>query len=146
MRVVIDTNVLVSAVMDRNVDQQKKADRLFHMAGESQVELLIPQCAIFEFIYVLESRYEVARDDVRAMVRDLINMPSLRVVDDLNSALWLRTWTEPISEPNDAAVAAVAMATRSAVATFDRKLIRQLRALSVEIWAWPMRSEGDRVD
>lgn len=133
---VIDTNVLVSAVMKRNVDQQKQAARLFRMAAESQVELLVPQCAIFEFIYVLENVYGVPSDEVRTLIGDLTGMPNLSIVDELDPMRWMRIWTETIPKANDAAVATVAMATRSAVATFDRKLIGRLRLLSVERWDW----------
>jgi predicted nucleic acid-binding protein len=137
LRVVIDANVLLSAVTDRDLGQRSRAESLIRLAAESRVELLIPQCCLFEVIYVLETRYRMTRDEVRQLVGDLLSMPRLRLVHELDAPLWLQMWTESIPEPADAAVAVVAMSTRSAVATFDRKLINRLRKLSVDVWLWP---------
>jgi predicted nucleic acid-binding protein len=136
MRVVIDTNVLISATTDRDLDQQSRVQTLFSASVSGEVELLVTQCSIFEFVYVLSSVYEVTDDEIRAILNDLIAIPSLRVLGEFDAATWLHLWPDLVKEANDAAVAAAAIATRSAVATFDRKFSRQLRSLSVALWQW----------
>jgi predicted nucleic acid-binding protein len=143
LRVVIDTNVLVSAVISRDAKQLEQAERLFRLAAESKAELLIPQSCIFEFMDVMEHVYELAGHAILPIVRDLVGVPNLRVVDELPLILWFRTWTHTISDPNDAAVATVALSTHSSVATFDRKLMGRLRSLSVDVWTWADDKSGD---
>lgn len=60
MRVVIDTNVLISATTDRDSDQEARIRGLIRAAATGEVELLVPQCSLFEFVYALSSVYALA--------------------------------------------------------------------------------------
>ena len=136
MRVVIDTNVLISATTDRDLRQQAQIRGLLHAAAAGDVELRVSQCSVFEFVYVLSSVYVLNEQRIQALLRDLLAIPRLEVVDDFHAAQWLLLWSNSINDPNDAAVATAAILTSSAVATFDRKLARRLILLSVELWPW----------
>lgn len=136
MRVVIDTNVLISATTDRDLDQQSRVQSLFLESVFGEVELLVSQCSIFEFVYVLSNVYELSDDEIRAILTDLVAMPGLEVLGDFDVSTWLQLWPDLIKEANDAAVGAAALATKSIVATFDRKFARQLTSLSVALWRW----------
>ena len=69
-------------------------------------------------------------------MHDLLATPHLSVVGGLDTEKWLQLWSHSIKDPNDAAVAAAAIATDSAVATFDRRLARRLTVLSIDVWQW----------
>jgi predicted nucleic acid-binding protein len=138
MRVVIDTNVLISATTDRDPGQAARIRELFRAAAAGEVELLIPQCSLFEFVYVLSSVYSLGAHRIQTLLGDLLAMPALQVLGDFDGATWLRLWSESIRDPNDAAVAVAALATNSSVATFDRKFARRLTLLSVPLWQWEM--------
>lgn len=141
MRVVIDTNVLISATTQRDPEQHRLTLGLMQAAVRREVELLVPQCSLFEFVYVLSSVYSLTDQRIQALVRDLLAFPGLSVIDDFDAVRWLELWSEVIRDPNDAAVAAAAVVTNSAVATFDRKLARRLALLAVMLWEWE-RSPG----
>jgi predicted nucleic acid-binding protein len=136
MRVVIDTNVLISATTDRDLDQQSRVLPLFDASVAGEIELLVSQCSIFEFVYVLSHVYELPDDEIHALLTDLVALPGLEVLGEFDVVTWLQLWPDLVREANDAAVAAAAIATNSAVATFDRKFARQLTSQSVALWRW----------
>lgn len=136
MRVLIDTNVLISATTDRSPNQAVRIRELFRAAAAGDVKLLVPQCSLFEFVYVLSSVYALGEQRIQTLLADLLEIAGLDVIGDFDPTKWLRLWRESIRDPNDAAIAASALATGSAVATFDRKFARRLTLLSVPLWQW----------
>lgn len=134
MRVIIDTNVFLSAVTDRNPGQRERAEALFRAAAGGQAGIVIPQSIVFEIAYVLSSVYKRDAATIRVMLRDLAALPGVELVDELPFASWMELWERHFPDPTDAAVAAVAMDTGSIVATFDRKFARRLVEVRVETW------------
>lgn len=134
MRVIIDTNVFLSAVTDRNPAQRERAEALFRAAAGGEAGIVIPQSIIFEIAYVLSSVYKRDAATIRVMLRDLAALPGVDLVDELPFVSWMELWERHFPDPTDAAVAAVAMDTGSTVATFDRKLARRLEAVRLETW------------
>lgn len=49
-RVVLDTNVLVSFLTDRNAEQQEQASALFEAASSGKTELVLHQIVITELV------------------------------------------------------------------------------------------------
>ena len=127
-RVVLDTNVLVSFLTDRDAEQQAQAAALFEAAAQSEVELVLHQIVVGEMVYVLGNLYQVEAQEIAAMIDDLLASPGVKPVDELSWTLVLELWPGRVSDFADAVLAAVALGGRyDAVATFDRRFVRRLR-------------------
>jgi predicted nucleic acid-binding protein len=135
-RVLVDTNVLISFVSDRNELQQEKANRLFALAAASEVELILHQTIISEFVFVLSNLYGVKAPEVAEMLGELLALPGTVAAYETSWPLVLDLWPGEIPGFADAIVASVALQGRyDAVATFDLKLAHALRSRSVEsVW------------
>lgn len=131
--VIVDTNVLVSYLVDREPDQQRQADRLLRRAADGEIEVVLPQIVTTELVFVLTNLYERPADEVADVLRDLLSLPGVRSIDDLDWQTVLDLWPETIPSFADAALAATAKRSRLAVATFDRALVKKLRREAVEI-------------
>lgn len=131
--VIVDANVFLSFLVDRNEKQRASAKVLLERAGEGKIVAAVPQFVIFEVTYVLQSFYGVPLDKVATIVRDLLAVPGVTSIDDCPWPTVFELWPAKIEGMADAAIIAVALAHRTAsVATFDRKMIRRMRNLGVE--------------
>lgn len=136
-RILVDTNALVSFITDRNADQQAQTFALFERAAGREVELLLHQAVLGEFVYVLLNFYRLDPLEVADLLRDLLDLPGAQVVDGISWMRVLDLWPGKVGDFGDAILAAVALTARvDGVATFDKRFIRQLRTLGVEVgWA-----------
>jgi predicted nucleic acid-binding protein len=126
--VVIDANVIVSFFVDRHEKQRDAAEALLQKAEEGEIAAIIPQFVVFEVTYVLQSQYGFGGRRLAEMIRDVVNFPGVRVIDDCPWKRVLEVWPDPFPSLADAAIAAVAVANRyDAVATFDRKLAKRVQ-------------------
>lgn len=126
-KVLVDTNVVLSFVTDRNHHQQRLAADLFEKAVAGTVELVLHQIALTELVYVLRNLYGRTDSDVAALLRDLLSLPGVTPVDVLAWPRLLDLWPGKIKDFADAALVAVAIEARvDFVATFDRDLRRRL--------------------
>lgn len=132
MRVVLDTNVLVSFLTNRNDSQRVAARRLLLDAGAGEVAAVFPQFAMFEVAYVLKSVYESDDSTIASSLEAILEMPGVLIVDDCPWRRVLEYWPGSIRSLTDAAFVAVASGGRyDALATFDRKLARRLPKFGV---------------
>ena len=130
--VVIDANVLVSFFFDRIPHQRDAADELLQRADAGEIAAIVPQFVIFEMTYVLQSHYGITGSRLVSMIRDVIAFPGVQIIDDCPWKRVLNIWPTPLSALADAAIVAVAIATRyDAVATFDQKLARRLKDFGI---------------
>jgi predicted nucleic-acid-binding protein len=133
-KVVIDTNCLLSFVTDRNPEQQEKISNLFHEAGQLKVGVLCHHHVISEFVFVLSSVYETDRERIHEILSDLIVMPGITTVSEVNMQTVLSLWPAVISDYGDAIIAAYSKNTKgTAVATFDKKFSKAMQRAGVEI-------------
>ena len=133
-KIVLDTNVLISFLTDRNVAQQEKAAAIFSLAAASQTEILCQQEVISEFVYVMNSVYRVSKSEIRNMLVDFGEMPGIEIVSGLDLTLVAKLWPARISDYGDAVIAALCQKTRdSAVATFDQKFSKELTAIGLRV-------------
>lgn len=128
--ILVDTNVLISYLTDRDKDQERKAAALFQAAAAREHTLALHSIAIVEMVYVLTQLYKADPLDVAETVRKLFEMPGVISVSDINWRLVLERWPETIPSLGDAILAAVASEPGyDAVATFDgglrTKLVKQ---------------------
>jgi predicted nucleic-acid-binding protein len=131
-RYVIDTNALISFVTDRNPEQQQKIAPLFEAAAHMKAVIFCHQHVLTEFIYVLDRIYHVPKDEIGRMIKDLIEMPGIVVIQEVDFNAILSWWPDPIPDFGDAIIAAAGKArSRAMVVTFDRKFATKLKALGI---------------
>jgi predicted nucleic acid-binding protein len=131
-RIVVDANVFLSTLVQRNDKQREAAKALLLKAEDGELEVILPQFVIFEIVYVLQSTYRIAGSDLAPMLRDLIALPGVLVIDECPWKRVLEYWPAPLPSLADAAIVAVAATKRyDAIATFDQKLGRRSRDLGV---------------
>jgi predicted nucleic acid-binding protein len=127
-QVLVDTNVLVSFLSERNAVQQQQADQLFAAAESGEAVMILHQVVITELVFVLLNIYGLAAVDVAATVDDLLALPGVSAIDEVAWPMVLDLWPERTSGLADAILVAVAQAGRyQVVATFDLKLRRFLK-------------------
>lgn len=129
----VDANVLVSFFVERNEKQRVASKALLLSAEEGDIVAVLPQFALFEIAYLLDSFYKVPPPRIADAVRATLTYPGVIVTDDCSWSRVLDQWPEPLASIADAAIVAVALANKyDSVATFDQKLIRRMKALGVE--------------
>ena len=125
-QIVVDTNVLVSFLTDRDPRQQEQAAALFRGAAAGAHVLILHQIALSEMVYVLLNLYGVSPVETARILEDLLAAPGIQPVHEISWPLLLDLWPEKIPSFPDAAIAAVARAYDE-VATFDRPLAKRLK-------------------
>jgi predicted nucleic acid-binding protein len=131
-RIVVDANVFLSALVQRNDKQRDAAKALLLKAEDGELEAILPQFVIFEIVYVLQSTYRIPGSEFAPMLRDLIALPGLLVVDECPWKRVLEYWPAPLPSLADAAIVALAGSKRyDAIATFDQKLSKRAKNLGV---------------
>ena len=131
---IIDTNALISFVTDRNPDQQQKVAPLFESAANLKALILCHQYVLTEFIYVMDRVYQVPKEDIRRIIADLVDMPGIEVINEIDFTAVLSCWPDPIPDFGDAVIASVSKIRKSAIVTFDRKFAKNLKSLGMNYW------------
>ncbi|MEX2446857.1 MAG: type II toxin-antitoxin system VapC family toxin [Dehalococcoidia bacterium] len=121
MTAFVDTNVLIRHLTGEPPDQAARATRYIEQADE----LLLPDLILAEMAYVLESFYEVPREQVADTLRAVLAFPAIRVLD----AVLLQRAVEvyEVDRLDFADAYLIASAERSGVgvvASFDRAIER----------------------
>jgi len=133
--VAIDTNVLISFVTDRNLEQQSQAARIFESAKRSQITVLCHQNVVTEFVYVLDRIYHVEPITVHNMLRNLIEMPGIELVNELDLSHLLAVWPGKCPDYGDAVLLAFCKGHKDIrLATFDRKFIRVSHDIGIKLY------------
>jgi predicted nucleic acid-binding protein len=136
-QILVDTNVLVSFLTDRDASQQEKAAELFAAAASGGAALVLHQVVITELVHVLSNVYRLAAADVAATVGDLLALPGVATLDEIAWPVVLDLWPGKIPGFTDAVLAAVAQVGRyEVIATFDLKLRRALRRRGTRSCWW----------
>jgi predicted nucleic acid-binding protein len=131
--IVVDTNVLLSFLTDRDAAQQKKSSDLLRAAASRDLELVLHQQVVTEIIYVLMNRYGQSRGHTAEIIADLLALPGVVTVDRLEWSGVLALWPKPFRDFSDAVLAATCRSGRhDAVATFDETFKRLLEGQGLQ--------------
>jgi predicted nucleic acid-binding protein len=132
-QVLIDANVFVSFLVERNEEQRAAAKALIDAASDGEIEAFVTQFAVFEVTYVLQSYYGMPTPRVAALIRDLVALPGVTAVDDCPWKKIFDLWPEQFGGLADASSVAVAIANHyDAIATFDQKMRKRMQSIGVE--------------
>jgi predicted nucleic acid-binding protein len=133
--VVVDANVLVSFLVERNESQRVAARTLLLRAEAGEIAAIVPQFIIFEVAYVLQGQYGYAGARLASLIRDIIAFPGVHLVDDCPWKRVIELWPDPLPSLADAALVAVASTNRyDAVASFDRKLVNRIKNAGIDAY------------
>ena len=134
-RYLIDTNALISFVTDRNPEQQRIVAGLFESAQHLKATILCHQHVLTEFIYVMDRIYHVPKDQISRMVSDLMEMPGIETVQEIDLKASLSFWPDPIQDFDDAVIAASSMNQKGcAIVTFDRRFTANLKSIGLNTY------------
>lgn len=142
-RVVVDTNVLVSFLTDRNPEQQALARELLGGAVAGEIELILHQTVLTELVYVLGNLYDLDSSEISGILRDLLASPGIRPFDEV---VWLQvvdSWPETYRDFSDAILASATSDNRfDSIATFDQRFARALVRQGLNpYWAEPREAQ-----
>ncbi len=134
--ILVDTNVLISFLTDRNPAQQERADLLFRGAAERKHSLVLHSISLIEMVYVMTRLYKADPHDVSRSIASLLEMPGVSTEGHFEWGAVLERWPAILPTLGDAIVAAVAAERRcDAVATFDQALrLKLARQGSTSYW------------
>lgn len=131
-QVIVDANVLLSLLTDRNKKQRADGQELLRRAGRGEVTIVLPQFIVFETIYVLRSVYRYSASEITAALREAIALPGVILVDDCPWPVFFEHWSDLRPDIGDASILALAVTKRyDSVATFDRGLSKRAKSLGV---------------
>ena len=137
-RLILDTNVLLSFVTDRNIHQQECSRKIFEEALALKRILLISFHVLTEFTYVLDTVYGVERERIKEMIRELISYPGTEILYGIDMAALLDVWPETVPDYGDAVIVGAWAALKrkdAAVFTFDKKFQNILKKrLDIPVW------------
>jgi predicted nucleic-acid-binding protein len=74
----LDTNILIRFLVGDDELQAKTVYEIFKKAESDNTVLFVPLLVILEVIWVLESVYDIARDEILDCINDLLLMPVLK--------------------------------------------------------------------
>jgi len=130
--ILVDANVLLSFLTDRDERQQRLAAELFQAAAAGRGRLFLHQAALAEMVYVLLNLYRVDPGEAARTVGELLAMPGVTAVDEVSWPLVLDRWPHQVPAFGDAVLASVASQKGcDAVATFDLKFRSKLKRLGL---------------
>ena len=132
---IIDTNALISLVTDRNLEQQAKIAPLFEQAAQHKAFIFCHQHVLTEFIFVMDKIYNIPKDEIAKMIADLVEMPSVEVMHEIDFHRVFLWWPASIPDFGDAVIASVCRNIKgSVIVTFDRKFIDSLKLLGMNVY------------
>lgn len=127
----VDTNCLISYTTTRSKIQSEKISGYIEDASNFQAEIIIISNIITEFVYTLQSIYQVDSIFISHMIRDLLKNPGIKHQQGYFMSTILSLWPGKIKDYGDAVLAAAAFELKIPVLTFDKPFSRQLSLINI---------------
>lgn len=129
MKALLDTNILVRHLTGDPPSQARRATTFLAASHE----LILTDLVLAEMVYVLESFYEVSRNEITRMARALLALPSVAVSDQDLLLRTLEIYEVVRLDLAEAYLVAVAeLSDVKRVASFDRQIDRVKSVQRVE--------------
>ena len=106
--VVVDTNVVLSFVTDRDPHQQRAGARLFEHAASGEHRIILPQVVLIEIVYVFQNLYRTPAAKIAGLLDDLLGMPHVVVENEVPWHAVLEIWPKRLRDFADAVLMTVA--------------------------------------
>ena len=134
-KVVVDTNILLSFLADRDERQQCFAAELLESAARGDHVLILHQVVLSEMVYVLQNVYDLDSPSVAIILQDLLAMPGIQALDELDWGLVLELWPQQVGDFTDAGLTAVLRSgDYDSLATFDLSFSRAVRKQGLSLF------------
>ena len=130
-RHIVDTNILLTFVTDRDPPRREIVSRVFQGAASLREELWVISNVVTEFVHVLTTVYGVEAATVRSMVVDLLDTPGVLYHHGYYPGLVFRIWPAEVRDFGDAVVAAAASTLDLPVYTADNAFGAELSRIGV---------------
>ena len=128
----IDTNVLISFITNRNPAQQKVVTPFFEKASKNQNKILIHSLVVSEFVYVTQKIYRLTDHQVKNLLILLFQSHGIEFVENFYFLSLFSIWPQHISDYGDAVVASFAQNTLNCeILTFDKKFHKAANQLNI---------------
>lgn len=124
---ILDTNVIVHFILGDNKSQKKQAIEWFRQSTVGEREIIVKPAVVAEAVYVLESFYMQAREDIASVMLPFLAMPVLDVEDRMPL---LKLWNDYLSGHHfiDSYLAACSRIEKSELLTFDKGLLSLIKS------------------
>ena len=80
-RAVIDTNLLVRYLTEDDPSKASEVRRLLLKAAEGAIRLVVPSVVIAELVWVLQSYYKLAREEIVPLLNAILHTRGVEVSD-----------------------------------------------------------------
>lgn len=118
----LDTNIIIRFLVGDDEQQTKKAYHLFKEAELNKKELCVPLVVTLEVIWVLESAYQIQRDEILDAINELLLMPILKFEHQSALQQFIRSGMESKYDLSDLLIAHSAKEQGcESVITFDKR-------------------------
>ena len=131
-RFLLDTNIILRFLLADHPTLSKKAKNIFKEAEKGGVELFVNHTTIAEVFWVLESFYQLSRQELIQILSDLLRFPNLRVTDKRMILKTLNLLARENVSYIDAYNLIFARKNNLELKTFDRKLEKLAREKRVD--------------
>jgi predicted nucleic-acid-binding protein len=124
--IALDTNVLVRFLVEDDPAQTRRAKAVLQKALDAGEALFVPEVVLCEVAWVLQRRYEYGRAEIGQVLGELLRARQLSFSDGEKIGRAVTAYKSGRGGFSDNLIAEDAKSAGcGAVATFDRKLLRE---------------------
>lgn len=116
---IIDTNILVRLLTAEPPAQAEQVRKLFELVDQGEIEPQIPALIVAEAVYVLQSFYKFARQDIAQSMKAILDAPTLAVESQDVVLRALDLYSERNIAFADAYIASLAESSGAEIISFD---------------------------
>jgi predicted nucleic-acid-binding protein len=118
----LDTNILIRFLVRDDEEQANVVYRVFRQAESDKSSFFVPTLVLLETIWVLESVYDISRQDTIDAIKDLLQMPILEFEAHPAVQKFINSAQESKTDLPDLLIGQTARFSRcERVLTFDKK-------------------------